>query len=53
MSTSHRYIASGSAARSPIGNATVGEVGETRTSNREGALEMLCAMSVRTFCAWP
>jgi len=37
VNTSERYIASGSSVRSPILNAVVGEVGETRTSKDENA----------------
>ena len=37
VKTSERYIASGSPARSPMRNAVVGDVGETRTSNRANA----------------
>ena len=53
VSRSQRYIASGSAALSPIGNATVGEVGETSTSKRSNAAACSRTISVRTFCAWP
>ena len=34
---SFRYIAIGSSALAPIGNAVVGDVGETRRSNRSNA----------------
>ena len=52
VSRSPAYIASGSAARSPIGNATVGEVGDEHV---EAGERLACSsmISVRTFCAWP
>ena len=37
VSTSERYMANGFSVRAPSGNATVGEVGETRTSKRSKA----------------
>jgi hypothetical protein len=37
VNTSFRYIASGSSTFAPIGNAVVGEVGETSTSNDPNA----------------
>ena len=53
VSTSERYIASGSAAFAPSGNATVGLVGETSTSNFSNAASCSRRMTVRTFCAVP
>src|ERR671932_1649026 len=53
VSTSERYMASGFSVRAPSGNATVGEVGETRTSKRSKAAANSRPMRVRTFCAWP
>jgi hypothetical protein len=53
VSRSERYIASGSAALAPSSNATVGDVGETSTSNRSNADACSRAISVRTLCAWP
>ena len=47
------YIAIGSATRSPMPNATNGEVGETSTSACSNAASKSRAISVRTFCAWP
>ena len=47
------YIAIGSAARSPMPNATNGDVGETSTSACSYAASKSRTMSVRTFCAWP
>src|SRR5919205_618669 len=53
VSRSERYMASGFSVRSPSLNATVGEVGETRTSKRSNAASCSRWMIVRTFCAWP
>ena len=50
---SKRYMLSGSSTLSPMGNAVVGVVGETRTSTLSNAVEKSRAISVRTFCAWP
>ena len=50
---SERYMASGSADFSPSLNATVGEVGETSTSNRSNAAACSRAITVRTFWACP
>ena len=52
-STSDRYIASGFSVFAPSGNATVGDVGETRTSKRSSAAANSCRITVRTFCACP
>ena len=53
VSRSLRYITIGSAVFAPSGNATVGDVGVTRTSKRLNA--SLCSRinTVRTLCAWP
>src|SRR5919204_3534165 len=53
VSTSARYIASGFAVFSPSLNATVGDVGLTRTSKRSNAAANSRLITVRTFCAWP
>jgi hypothetical protein len=53
VSTSERYIASGFAVFAPSSKATVGEVGETRTSKSRKAAACSCAITVRTFCACP
>jgi hypothetical protein len=53
VSRSDAYIASGSAAFSPIRNATVGEVGQTSMSKRSNASACSRMISVRTFCACP
>ncbi len=53
VSRSEAYIASGSATRSPIRNATVGEVGETSTSKRSNTSSCSRLITVRTFCAVP
>ena len=50
---SARYIAIGSSARSPSGNAVVGVVGETRTSTWPNAASKSRVISVRTCCALP
>ena len=50
---SERYIASGFSAFSPIRNATVGEVGLTIRSKCSKAAACSCAITVRTFWAWP
>src|SRR5581483_11448882 len=50
---SARYIAIGSSARSPIGKAVVGVVGETSTSTSPKARWKSRVISVRTFCAEP
>ncbi len=50
---SARYIAIGSSARSPIGKAVVGVVGETSTSTPAKAASKSREMSVRTFWAEP
>ena len=47
------YIAIGSSARSPMGNAVVGVVGETSTSTCSNAASKSRLMSVRTCCALP
>ena len=53
VAMSLRYIAIGSSTLSPILNAVVGAVGETRTSTFSKAALKSRVMSVRTFCAWP
>src|SRR5262249_47711108 len=53
VSTSERYMASGSAAFSPIAKATVGLVGETSTSKRSKSASCSRLITVRTFCAVP
>ena len=53
VQTSLRYMASGSAILSPIGNAVVGVVGETSTSACSNAAAKSREISVRTFCACP
>ena len=53
VSRSERYMASGFSAFSPMRNATVGDVGLTSTSKRSKAAACSCAITVRTFCAWP
>src|SRR5947208_390999 len=53
VSTSARYIASGFSVFSPSLNATVGDVGLNRTSNRSNAAANSRPITVRTFCAWP
>ena len=53
VSRSDAYIASGSAARSPIGNATVGEVAETIRSNLSKTAACSRMITVRTCCALP
>jgi hypothetical protein len=50
---SARYIAIGSSARSPIGKAVVGVVGEITTSTCSNAFSKSRVISVRTFCAEP
>ena len=50
---SARYIAIGSSARSPIGNAVVGVVGETSTSTCSNAASKSRLISVRTCWALP
>ncbi len=50
---SARYIAIGSSARSPIGKAVVGVVGETMTSTCSKAFSKSRVISVRTFWAEP
>src|SRR5436190_12971324 len=52
-STSARYIESGSTVLSPSLNATVGDVGDTSTSNRSKSSACSRMMIVRTFCACP
>ena len=51
--TSHRYIASGSAVLAPSSNATVGDVGDSSTSNCSYARSKSRMISVRTRCACP
>ena len=53
VSTSARYIATGSAVFAPSSNATVGDVGLSSTSKRSNAAANSRAITVRTFCAWP
>ena len=53
VSRSDAYIASGSSARSPIGNATVGEVAETIRSKRSKTAACSRMIIVRTCCALP
>src|SRR6266545_4390559 len=53
VSRSLRYIASGSCVFAPSANATVGDVGEARTSKRSSSSACSRMISVRTFCAWP
>jgi len=53
VSRSLRYIASGFAVFAPSSNATVGDVGETRTSKRSNAAACSRISTVRTFCACP
>jgi len=53
VNTSDRYMASGSSTRSPIGNATVGEVGPASRSKRWKASSSSRSTRVRAFCAWP
>ena len=48
-----RYIAIGSSPFSPLRNAVVGAVGETRTSAFSNAAAKSRVISVRTFWAWP
>ena len=50
---SARYMAIGSSARSPIGNAVVGVVGEISTSTCSNAASKSRVMSVRTCWALP
>ena len=47
------YMARGSSARAPIGNATVGVAGETSTSAVSNAAAKSRLISVRTFWACP
>ena len=51
--TSDAYIAQGSSTRSPIRNATVGEVGDTTRSTSANAASKSPRMRVRTFWAMP
>ena len=51
MSTSHRYMESGSCVLAPIGNATVGEVALTIASHFLNASSKSRLINVRTFCA--
>ncbi|CAB4556109.1 unannotated protein [freshwater metagenome] len=53
VAMSFRYIASGSLDFSPILNAVVGAVGETKTSHFSNAASKSCLIKVRTFCALP
>ena len=53
VSTSVRYIASGSSTFAPSGNATVGRVGETSRSKRSNSASCSRLITVRTFCAVP
>ncbi len=48
---SARYMLSGSAARSPMGNAVVGLVGQAITSTSCSAASKSALISVRTCCA--
>ena len=50
---SHKYMARGSAVLSPSGNATVGDVGVSRTSARSYALAKSSAIRRRTLSALP
>ena len=52
VSTSERYIWTGSAVFSPSLNATVGEVADTMASNSSNARSNSRRMIVRTFCAF-
>ena len=52
VSTSHRYIESGSCVREPSANATVGEVALTIASHCLKASSKSRLISVRTFCAF-
>ena len=51
VSTSFRYIASGSWVFAPSGKATVGEVADTMASHCSKAASKSCLIRVRTFCA--
>ena len=51
--TSDAYIAHGSSTRSPIRNATVGDVGIAIRSQSPNAASKSSRMRVRTFCAIP
>ena len=53
VSTSVRYIASGSCAFAPSGKAVVAHVGETSTSKRSKSASCSRLITVRTFCAVP
>ena len=53
VSTSDAYIAHGSSTRSPIRNATVGDVGIAIRSQSSNAASKSSRMRVRTFCAIP
>src|SRR5581483_8584666 len=53
VSRSFMYIASGSCTFAPSGNATVGLVGESSTSNRRNSSSCSRLITVRTFCAVP
>ena len=53
VSTSEAYIAHGSSTRSPMRNATVGDVGVTTRSTPAKASSKSARMRVRTFCAMP
>ncbi len=53
VSTSHAYIAHGSSRRSPIGNATVGEVGVEIRSTFSNASSKSRRISVRVRSAVP
>ena len=53
VSTSFMYIATGSSIFAPIGNATVGLVGDASTSKRSNSSSCSRLITVRTFCAVP
>src|SRR5713101_3030089 len=52
VSTSHRYIDSGSSVRDPMGNATTGDVALTMASHLLKASSKSRLIRVRTFCAF-
>jgi hypothetical protein len=53
VSTSDAYIAHGSSTRSPIRNATVGDVGMAIRSHAPNAASKSSRIRVRTFWAMP
>jgi hypothetical protein len=53
VAISFKYIARGSLLFSPILNAVVGAVGDTRTSHLVKAASKSCLINVLTFCAEP